>query len=130
MTGVSSSAAEILSPPEVAVGGGRFARATLALRKLFHGDKYEAVIQDIQKAFGVSWRTAERIYVGRAGSDDTTLAVLTTDKFGGALLEEALRRVPVERRAAVARHLGDTAELVRLRAEQEDLAARIAARIR
>jgi hypothetical protein len=98
-----------------------------AIRRVLLGRNYEAIIADVQVALQCSRRTAERIYAGQAVSGDTTLAVLTDDLLGPALLEEALRRLPGARRATVAAALRDAADLARMEAEHEQLALKLAA---
>ncbi len=122
----SSNTGAVLSPPEVAVSGGRFSDALRVVRGLVLGPKYESIIADIQTAFDVSERTAERIYAGQAVSGDTTFAVLLHEKFGGPVLEDALRRIPIERRAQVATALRESADLIRMEAEHETLARELA----
>jgi hypothetical protein len=96
------------------------------VRSAFLGPKYDATISDIQTALQCSYRTAQRIYAGQSVNGDTTLAALTTVQAGGPLLEEALRRVPLERRADVAAALRDAADLIRMEAEHEKLARELA----
>ena len=107
-----SDAAEILSPPEVAQAGGKFSEVLGALRKIYLGKRYKIAIEDIRKAFNCSERTAQRIYAGQSVSGDTVIAGLVSEKFGGPMVEEALRRVPIERRANVAKALRDSADLI------------------
>jgi len=119
--------AETMSPPEVAVDGGKFSGVLGVLRRIYLGRRYEIAVQDIQNGFGCSRRTAERIYAGQSVSGDTVFAGLVSEQFGGALVEEALRRTPIERRAAVAKALRDSADLIRMEAEHEQLAKQMAA---
>jgi len=118
MTAVSNTSAA-LSPPEVAEGGGKFSGAMRAVRGLLLGPKYEAIIDDLEKALNVSRRTAERIYAGQAVGVDATLSVLTHAKLGPPYLAEVLSRVPAERRGVVAKALMDAAELAKVTAELE-----------
>jgi len=111
-----------LSPPDMAASGGRLSGALPALRKLFLGRKYEAAIQDIQTAAQCSRRTAERLYAGQRVNSDTAMKLITAAELGGAVLEDALRRVPLERRADAATALRDAADLIRMEAEHEQLA--------
>lgn len=132
MTGEANSAGFPLSPPDVAVTGGGFSGARFAgvmgpLRAFLRGPKYEAVIADLEASLGVSRRTAERIYAGRAVGAEAVFAVLTDATLGPALLEEILGRVPAARRADAAAALARAVEVVRLKAEQDLLAARLAA---
>ena len=122
----STTIAGNVSPPDVAVRGGRLSEAMRALRGLFLGPKYEAVIDDLQTALGVSRRTAERIYAGQSVGADTTLQVLTNETYGPALLAEILARLPSDRRFAVAEALRDAARLAAIAAEQEMLSQKIA----
>jgi len=111
-----------LSPPEVAVDGGRFSGVGKIVRSLLLARDYENTIQSIQKAFRVSRRTAERIYAGQSVSGETTLAIILHEGVGGPYLAEALNRLPAEERAAVADGLKDAAESSYHKARQEILA--------
>ncbi len=119
-------AAELLSPPQVAGAGGRFFGNFLhGLRRVWLGRTYEAAIADIQAAFACARRTAERIYAGQMVSGETLIAGLVTREFGPEMIAEALLRVPLERRAAIAAALRDAAELVRMKADHDVLAIRL-----
>jgi hypothetical protein len=128
MTGTASTATRPMSPPDVAVAGGNFSGTLSVVRKLFLGRRYEATVQDIQTALASSRRTAERVYAGQSVSCETTLAILTAATIGGPVLEEALRRVPLERRAHIAKELRESADLIRMEAEHETLARELAER--
>lgn len=90
-------------------------------RKHLGGGKYEALAEDLAKALGCSERTAKRIIAGQDVGTDSTLAVLTHDQLGAPLLTEVLNRVPLERRAALAKALMEAAELAYLQTRQEQL---------
>lgn len=98
------------------------------VRDCLVGGKYETRVSDLVDALQISRRTAERIIAGQDVSGDTTLSVLTHDVFGPPFLEALLVRIPIERRAGLAKSLREAAELVRLRAEQETIAQQIAER--
>lgn len=117
-----------LSPPEVAVSGGKFSDALRVVRSVFLGRGYEETVQDIERAFRVPRRTAERIYAGQPVSGDTTLRLVFHEQSGPALVQEALQRLPLERRIVVAEALRDAARLAHLQAEQEQLARQLAER--
>jgi hypothetical protein len=125
-----SDTAEILSAPEVAVDGGKFSGVLGTLRKIYLGRRYEIAIQDIEKAFGCKRRTAERIYAGQTVNADTTFAGLVSEEFGGPILQEALSRIPPDRRIAVALALRDACDLARHKAEEEELIKRMEARVK
>jgi len=124
----SSLIRENASPPEVAVSGGRFSGVGKIVRSLLLGRDYENTVQAIEEAFRVSRRTAERIYAGQSVSGDTTLAIITHEGVGGPYLTEALKRIPLENRAAVAEALRDAADIARLNAEQEILTRKLEAK--
>lgn len=102
----------------MAAAGGKFSGVLGTLRKIYLGRRYEIAVQDIQKAFRCSRRTAERIYAGQMVSGDVVLAGLVSE-FGTALIEEALLQLDPEQRAVVALALRDACNLVRMQAEQE-----------
>lgn len=126
----SSLIGENQSPPEVAVSGGKFRGVGKIIRAFLLGGSYEQCIQDLEKAFRVSRRTAERIYAGQSVSGDVTLAIITHEGFGGPYLTEALSRIPAERRKDVAEALRDAADIARLNAEQEILKRKMEAKRR
>lgn len=96
------------------------------VRNRLLGATYEQSVQDIEKAFECSRRTAERIYAGQPVSAPVTLAILLHPDFGGPYLEALLQGLPAERRAVLARRLIESADLIRMEAEQEQLAQRLA----
>lgn len=119
--GEASDIAEILSPPALAQERQNwryFAAAMHAVRDKLIAPTYEASIQDIEKAFGCSRRTAERIYAGQKVGAEAHFAALTHPLHGGTYLEQALRNVAPERRALLAESLMTAAKLVWLEEEQ------------
>lgn len=110
-----------LSPPEVAVSGGKFSGALRVVRKVMLGRGYEETVQDIQTAFNVPRRTAERIYAGQPVKGDTTLALFFHEQTGPAIVAEGLQRLSLERRLVVAEKMKTAFELAWLMAKQEQL---------